>query len=96
MLLRLKASVKPRDLDLLRPVDAEPDSGSRIKRTRRCFFGGSWVETPCYDGERLRAGDTFRGPAIVEEKTTTVLVPAGFTCEVDPARTYVLRRESVA
>jgi len=32
------------------------------------------------------------GPAIVEETTTTVVVPDGFTCTVDPYRNYLLRQ----
>jgi N-methylhydantoinase A/oxoprolinase/acetone carboxylase beta subunit len=32
------------------------------------------------------------GPAIVEEKTTTVVVPAGFRLTVDLYKTYVLGR----
>ena len=32
------------------------------------------------------------GPAIIEEKTTTVVIPEGFTCMVDPYRNYVLRK----
>ena len=32
------------------------------------------------------------GPAIIEEKTTTVVIPEGFTCLVDPYRNYVLRK----
>jgi len=34
----------------------------------------------------------IEGPAIIEEKTTTVVVPAHFACSVDTARTYILRR----
>lgn len=63
-----------------------------LKRVRRCLFAKEWVDTPCYDGERLRAGNTIPGPAIIEEKATTVVIPRGFTAGVDASGTYILRR----
>ncbi len=48
---------------------------------------------PIYDGERLRAGDHFVGPAIIEETTTTVVIPVRYDCTVDAYRNYVLTRE---
>ncbi len=95
MLFRLKASVEQQKLEPTRATAETSDPSAGLKRTRRCFLGGRWRDTPCFDGELLRAGNTFDGPAIIEEKTTTVLVPAGFSCEVDPARSYILRKETV-
>ncbi len=63
-----------------------------LKRKRRCLFGKGWVETPCYDGERLLAGNKIVGPSIIEEKATTVVVPPGFSCSVDVSGTYLLKR----
>lgn len=63
-----------------------------LKRKRRCLFGKNWVETPCYDGERLLAGNVIAGPSIIEERATTVVVPPGFTCAVDASGTYLLKR----
>jgi N-methylhydantoinase A/oxoprolinase/acetone carboxylase beta subunit len=40
----------------------------------------------------MLAGHVLSGPAIVEEKATTVVVPKGFTATVDAAGTYLLRR----
>lgn len=90
---RLKATVARRAFELHSVERGGPDPGAALKRTRQCFFGDAWVETPCYDGELLQAGNLVAGPALIEEQTTTVMVPAHFTCEVDPARTYVLRRK---
>jgi N-methylhydantoinase A len=70
------------------------DAAHALKRSRQCFFGGRFVETPCYDGDRLLAGNGIPGPAIIEERTTTVVVPDTFACTVDPHRNYVLRRHS--
>jgi N-methylhydantoinase A len=50
------------------------------------------VETPIYDGERLLAGNRMVGPAIIEERMTTVVIPPGFDCSMDRFGSYVLTR----
>jgi N-methylhydantoinase A len=70
----------------------EADPSGALKRMRRCLFGEDWIETPCYDGSALLAGNVIAGPAIIEEEATTVVIPETFTCRVDDSRTYVLTR----
>jgi len=67
---------------------------SALKRKRSCFFSGAFVETAVYDGEKLQPKDLIQGPAIIEETTTTVVIPESFCCEVDPLRNYILRRRT--
>ncbi|HXK29843.1 MAG TPA: hydantoinase/oxoprolinase family protein, partial [Candidatus Binatia bacterium] len=90
---RLRATA-PRSfgLQILPLAQGDKDPKSAFKRTRRCWFGKESVDTACYDGERMLAGHVLFGPAIVEEKATTVVVPKGFTATVDAAGTYLLRR----
>jgi N-methylhydantoinase A len=52
------------------------------------------VDTPIYDGDKLLAGNVIAGPAVIEETTTTVVIPAGFSCGVDRLKTYALERRS--
>jgi N-methylhydantoinase A/oxoprolinase/acetone carboxylase beta subunit len=40
----------------------------------------------------MLAGHVVRGPAIIEEKATTVVVPSGFSAVVDASGTYLLKR----
>jgi N-methylhydantoinase A/oxoprolinase/acetone carboxylase beta subunit len=40
-------------------------------------------KTPVVDGDKLAAGNTIRGPAIVETTDTTVVVHPGTTLRVD-------------
>ncbi|MGH2511067.1 MAG: hydantoinase/oxoprolinase family protein, partial [Candidatus Limnocylindrales bacterium] len=63
-----------------------------LKRHRSCRFAGRTVETPIFDGALLRSGDRFDGPAIIEETTTTVVIPGNYACQVDPFKNYVLTR----
>ena len=51
-----------------------------------------YEDTPVYDGARLAAGHTLAGPAIIEERTTTVVIPPSFACRVDRWKNYLLSR----
>jgi N-methylhydantoinase A len=88
---RLKATVHRAAVTLQSSVGAG-DPSKAIKRRRICTFAGKPVETPVYQGEMLGGGDTFAGPAIIEERTTTVVIPQGYRCSVDEFRNYVLTR----
>ena len=89
--LRLIAKVKAKEMTL--PVlEAGGDPSGALKAGRRCFFKGEIKETTIYDGARLRAGNLLTGPSIVEEPTSTVVIPEGFNCTVDNYGNYLLRR----
>ena len=68
------------------------DPSGAWKRERQCFFDGDFVKTPVYEGEKLKAGNFIRGPAIIEETTTTVVVPRLWSCRVDKYGNYSIRR----
>jgi N-methylhydantoinase A len=80
------------DLQVVPIARGESNPAAALKRTRRCLFGRNWVEAPCYNGEQLLAGNVIPGPAIIEEKVTTVVIPESFTCTVDAAGIYLLKR----
>jgi len=64
------------------------DAAAVVKRGRPDLWGpdrGS-ERTPVDDGSLLAVGHVLAGPAVIEERTTTVVVPASFTCCVDPWR----------
>ena len=54
------------------------------------------MNTPVYDSRILRAGNVISGPAIIEEATTTVVVPRAYRCTVDKYRSYLLTRSDGA
>jgi N-methylhydantoinase A/oxoprolinase/acetone carboxylase beta subunit len=66
--------------------DARPARTGR----RPAFFGGRWRETPVYDRSRLGAGVTLVGPAILEERESTLVVPPGARVTVDAAGNALL------
>jgi N-methylhydantoinase A/oxoprolinase/acetone carboxylase beta subunit len=45
--------------------------------------GGRVVETPVYDRARLGGGATLRGPAVLEERESTLIVPPGARLRVE-------------
>jgi N-methylhydantoinase A/oxoprolinase/acetone carboxylase beta subunit len=69
-LLRLIARVKGRKISPLKITWGTPDSSTALKRTRKCFFEGKYLEMPVYDSEKLRADNIIPGPAIIEAPTT--------------------------
>jgi len=91
-----RATAPKAAFELRRIEEGTGSAHGALKRTRLCRFDGVDVETPVYDGGLLRAGDTFDGPAIIEETTTTVVVPSRYRCAVDPYRNYVLTRTAAA
>lgn len=45
-----------------------------VKDRRKAFFDGRFVVTPIYDGPAMRAGHRVKGPAIIEEPFTTIVL----------------------
>jgi N-methylhydantoinase A len=56
--------------------NGQPDTSSARKGTRRAYFPelGGYVDTTVYDRYALLPGASFDGPAIVEERESTVIV----------------------
>ncbi len=75
-----RAPVKPARLPR-----AGADAAPARKGERRAYFSdlGEFVSAPVYDRYRLGAGMTFAGPAIVEERESTIVVPPGMRARVD-------------
>ena len=48
------------------------------------------VPTPVWDGRKLVVSSTLTGPAIVELASTTIVVPRGFTLDVDAYGAFVV------
>ncbi len=65
-----------------------------LKGQRKAIFSaaGRPQPTPVYDGARLGAGAAIKGPAIIEETTTTIVVEPGWTARLDTSGSYVMTR----
>jgi N-methylhydantoinase A len=69
---------------------AGPDASKALKNNRQVFFETGFVDTPVYDGLALHHGNMIFGPAIVEEPTTTIVVPPDFNLTCDPYDNYIM------
>jgi N-methylhydantoinase A len=67
--------------------------GARIG-TRRAWDAGAFADAAIYDRERLRAGDAFTGPAIVEQYDTTTWVPSGWRAQADDGGNLQLEKRA--
>ena len=59
------------------------DGSQAIAAHRPVFFDGKACDTLVYDRHKLRAGDSFNGPAIVAEYSSATIVPPGDRLRTD-------------
>ena len=68
------------------------DPQSAIKAHRKVCFpannGFGWLDTPIYDGSKLRSGHAFIGPAIIEEADTTIVLQPGDSLRLNRYHVY--------
>ena len=88
---RLRARVRPKQpIRMSLRAEGNADPAHALKTRRTGFFEGKPKDTPIYDGERLKHRDLIPGPALIEETTTTIVVPERYRCIVDETGTYQL------
>ncbi|MDP6705780.1 MAG: hydantoinase/oxoprolinase family protein [Alphaproteobacteria bacterium] len=73
-------------------TDARGGAAAAEKGRRRIYLPATkdFAEVPVYDRYRLGAGVTFEGPAIVEERESTVVVNGAATVQVDAANNLIV------
>jgi N-methylhydantoinase A len=68
----------------LRVSDRRSGGEKDALTTRRpVYFAGGFVETPIYDGDKLHHGHRIEGPAVVEERFTTIVLGPGHVASWD-------------
>jgi len=93
---RVRATAPKKPIEMKSAEIAGPDASAAIKGHRQAWFDGQELDTPVYEGAKLVAGNVIEGPAIVEEVTTTVVVPVSYRCTVDNIHGYQLELKSKA
>lgn len=68
----------------------KPEKALKTRRQMLFTSDGSPTLTSVYDGEKLGADDQVKGPAVIEEPTTTIVVNPGWTARLDESGTYVI------
>jgi N-methylhydantoinase A len=79
----------------LAPLGEVREAKAARRGARRVYFGpefmgSGFVDAPVYDGSLLGPGVEVRGPALVEEPFTVVVLPPGATARLDELGNYAL------
>jgi len=96
--LRVRAVAKSPGLQKY-PLAKKAGTPEAVDQTK-CYFMsessgcGAWQETPIYRLENLGAGQQLRGPAIVMQNTSTILVEPGCSAEITEYGDVVLNVET--
>ncbi len=71
------------------------DVSDHMKMRREVYFteDGGFIPTPIYDGDAMEIGNLVYGPAVVEQRTTTIVVPPKAKLEVNAYGDYVMELE---
>lgn len=82
---RLTASGPVPPMRLASLPEGDGSAAAALKGRRPVYFAetNGYVDCPVYDRYRLRAGDRFEGPALVEERESTVVVLPDSRARVD-------------
>jgi N-methylhydantoinase A len=66
------------------------DASAALKGHRDAYFDGGFRSVPVYDGLQLVNGNAVAGPAIVEQPTTTIVLPPDFSLRCDAYDNYLV------
>jgi N-methylhydantoinase A len=88
--LRVDAVGQVTKPSLSRSASASTDAAEALKATRPAYFDGSFIDSPVYEQELLGGGASVFGPAIIESRLTTIVVPPGYRASVDDYRNVVI------
>jgi N-methylhydantoinase A len=86
---RLAASAPGRDIVMEGAQKSEAGEARRGIR-RALFEGHGWCDCAVYDRYRLVPWAAFAGPALVEERESTCVIPPGAQVSVDKHRNLVI------
>jgi N-methylhydantoinase A len=65
-------------------------AGQARKGTRPAWFGGRFLDAAVLDRAALAPGESVSGPALVEERESTLVLPPGATARCDAARNLLV------
>jgi N-methylhydantoinase A len=63
------------------------------KASRKAHFDGVEVDTPVYQRRALARGQAIKGPAIIEERETTIIILPGWTAKVHATGSIMASKE---
>ncbi len=91
--LRVRAIGPVEATESVREPEEPATAATAAAGTRTIGFADSDLIATVYTRERLRPGMAFEGPAVVEEYSSTTLVPLGYRARVDGLANLVIERK---
>jgi len=90
--IRVSVSCPVTEKRMALAAGAPPVGGKAQKGTRRMYWLElkDYAETPVWDRYSMRAGDKVNGPAVIEERESTLVVGPGAIAEVSAAGNLVV------
>jgi N-methylhydantoinase A len=84
MNLRLEAVVRVDRPPVRKLSFVGEDPSAALRKSRKVYFEeeGGFRDTPIYEGVRVRCGNLLRGPCVIEEPATTIVVYPGQTARL--------------
>jgi N-methylhydantoinase A len=74
--------------------DGQAPSEPRPKSERRVYFPAiGFGQTRIYERDQLQSGSHFTGPCLIEESTSTTVIPPGWRVRVDAFGNIVANKE---
>lgn len=70
-----------------------PKARTKVQKAligKRNAWFGKWMKTPVYDGLKMANGHTVAGPAIVQQPTTTIIIPPDYDLRCDEYNNYLM------
>jgi N-methylhydantoinase A len=92
---RLKATGKIKEIPVPEIKQGKEIPPIAIKRKRKVYLEGDFVDSSIYERSGLLSGNTIEGPAIIEEPFHTTVVMPGQILQVDPIGNLVIRTGDV-
>jgi N-methylhydantoinase A len=81
--VRIRMVAASESFDPVRKPLSDGDGSQAITARQSVYFHGEVHDTPVYDRQALRPGDSFFGPAIVTEYSSATIVPPGDRLRTD-------------
>ncbi|WP_255438222.1 hydantoinase/oxoprolinase family protein [Ammoniphilus sp. YIM 78166] len=84
------------ELEKLQIKRSEETAGEQLLKriVKQTVWNGDVIETPVFTTKNLRFGHTQSGPTIIEDPSSTTVVPPGYYVEMDAYRNIQIKREA--
>ena len=88
--VRVRLTAKTGEIDLPRQDLRLGDGAQAVLKTRPIHFSGGWQQSKVYQRDLLVSGDTFHGPALITEYSSTTVLPPECVARVDEYANLVI------